>query len=342
MKKFEKYLFKTTLPFIVVSVTLTALTEFILVLLLGVERLSDLLFVFVIPVAIFSAIDVLICYRLSKQAALKLKENVSAFNFEHPELSNSFEELNYVKQELIHRNERISAYIKDMDARHNLRDTMRSEFTANISHELKTPLTSISGYAEIIKEGIAQGDDVIRFSSKIYDESQRLITLVGDIIKLSQLDSGEFVADTEQIDLYSLCEAVMARLDLAVSEAQLNVSIEGEHIQIVGIRRLAEEIIFNVCDNAVKYNKKGGSVQIKLKQCFDGAQLTVKDTGIGIPEESLHRIFERFYRVDKSHSKQIGGTGLGLSIVKHAARILKAEVTLESQIDVGTTVRILF
>jgi len=232
--------------------------------------------------------------------------------------------------------------IANLTALYEEQDAMRRDFTANVSHELKTPLTSISGYAELLQNGLVKPDDVPRFSGKIYDESQRLITLVGDIIKLSQLDSKEVAVTIEDINLYDACAAVISHLDIAAEKKAVTVTLTGEHIHIRGAEQVVEEIIFNLCDNAIKYTPAGGSVTVSLQQCVDGAQLTVRDTGIGIAAADLPHIFERFYRADKSHSQKIGGTGLGLSIVKHGARFLGATVSVESTPGAGTTIRVLF
>ncbi len=282
------------------------------------------------------------CASASKRAAAVLKEEIDTLNFEHPEQSTVCFELEGVQQELISRNERHASRMEELEILHRRQDTMRSEFTANISHELKTPLTSISGYAEIIKNGIAKQEDINRFSGKIYDESQRLITLVGDIIKLSRLDGKQISEQSERVRLHDVCTAVLSRLDLAAKERNVTFTLSGDDVTVVGYKTLIEEIVFNLCDNAVKYNKDGGSVEIKLRQYVDGAELTVRDSGIGIPKGELDRVFERFYRVDKSHSKEIGGTGLGLSIVKHACRVANAQITIQSEEGQGTTVRVLF
>ena len=206
----------------------------------------------------------------------------------------------------------------------------------------KTPLTSISGYAELLKSGLVKDEDVCRFAGKIYDESQRLIVLVGDIIKLSKLDSQELKVTREDVDLYEISKEVISRLDKVSSDKKVTVAVTGERIKIFSVRQIIEEIVFNLCDNAIKYNKIGGTVNIAIKQYADGVELKVSDTGIGIPQEDLERIFERFYRVDKSHSKEIGGTGLGLSIVKHGAKFLDARVSVSSEVDKGTSISILF
>lgn len=221
-------------------------------------------------------------------------------------------------------------------------ERMRREFTANVSHELKTPLTSISGYAEIIQNGLVQSADVPRFAGNIYAEAQRLITLVEDILKLSQLDERAVELRQEKVELFALAADVAARLEVQAKNAAVSVSVCGERAEINGVRRILDEMLFNLADNAVKYNRRGGMVQITTGTQAGHAFFEVKDNGIGIPEKDRERVFERFFRVDKSRSKQIGGTGLGLSIVKHGAKFHRAGVTLSSEENRGTTVRITF
>lgn len=222
-------------------------------------------------------------------------------------------------------------------------DRMRRDFTANISHELKTPLTSISGYAEIIRDGIAREEDIERFAGKIYSETQRLIALVSDILKLSQLDEGHQIRlERVSLDLVEVCRRVIGRLQTAAEQREIRFSLAGDTGRIVGVEQIVEEIVYNLCDNAIKYNRPGG--EIFLSVCPEGEKLvlTVRDTGIGISQEEQTRVFERFYRVDKSHSKEIGGTGLGLSIVKHGALYHDARIELSSEPGEGTQFRLLF
>ena len=222
------------------------------------------------------------------------------------------------------------------------RESLRREFTANVSHELKTPLTSISGFAEIIQNGIVKPEDVPRFAGNIYSESQRLIALVDDIMRLSRLDEEEVNLPQEEIDLTELSRSVGERLKKPMDDLGLTFSVTGGGSKIHGVRSIVDEMVFNLCDNAVKYNRQGGRVEIAIGNVPHGVALSVKDTGIGIPAADQDRVFERFYRVDKSHSKEIGGTGLGLSIVKHGAAFHNAKVSLESQEGQGTTVTLTF
>lgn len=222
------------------------------------------------------------------------------------------------------------------------REELRREFTANVSHELKTPLTSISGYAEIMMNGLVQPTDMGRFSGKIYQEAQRLITLVGDIIRLSQLDEEKVQMEKRPVDLHMLASDVVKRLQDVAKKNQITLMLTGKPTVVNGNPQILDEMIYNLCDNAIKYNKPFGEVEVNVATIKDHPVLTVEDDGIGIPIDDQERIFERFYRVDKSHSRQIGGTGLGLSIVKHGAIYHKAKVELKSALGEGTTVRIVF
>ena len=217
----------------------------------------------------------------------------------------------------------------------------RREFTANVSHELKTPLQSIMGSAELIENGLVKQEDMPRFVGHIRTEAARLVTLIEDIIRLSQLDEGGELP-FEPVNLKKLAEEAAASLASAAAEKQVTIRVHGDDRQITTVRRLASEIIYNLCDNAVKYNREGGSVDVTIDGAAHGAVVTVQDTGIGIPPEHQSRVFERFYRVDKSHSRQSGGTGLGLSIVKHAVQYLGGRIELESQPGKGTTMRVHF
>ena len=220
-------------------------------------------------------------------------------------------------------------------------EQLRREFTANVSHELKTPLTAISGMAEIIKDGIVQPQDVAGFAQDIYQESQRLIALVEDIIHLSRLDEGGESFHREEVDMMEMVQEVVRRLDPLAKQAQVTVAAAGAPFTVSGVPGVLEEMVYNLCDNAIKYNRPGGTVTVSVSPGERGGTVTVADTGIGIPLQDQQRVFERFYRVDKSHSKAIGGTGLGLSIVKHGAALHDARVELESTLGQGTTVRLI-
>ena len=221
-------------------------------------------------------------------------------------------------------------------------EQMRREFTANVSHELKTPLQTISGYAELLANGMVADKDKTAFSEKIYAEAQRMIRLIEDIIKLSNLDEGAVELTRETVDLYVTAENMVRSLLPAAKKANVTLSLKGENAEIYGIPQLLTAVVYNLCDNAIKYNKDGGTVFVSVKNNAENIVLSVRDTGIGIPKEQQERIFERFYRVDKSHSKEVGGTGLGLSIVKHAAKLHDAKITLESEVGKGTGITVIF
>ena len=222
------------------------------------------------------------------------------------------------------------------------REELRREFTANVSHELRTPLTSISGMAELLKSGLVRPEDVTGFAEDIYQEAQRLISLVGDIIRLSQLDEGAPALEHQPVDLLDLCQVIAGRLAPSAEKAQISLSVTGSSQLVDGVPAILDEMVYNLCENAIKYNRPNGSVHLDVARTDRGVELAVSDTGIGIPLQAQPRVFERFYRVDKSHSKAIGGTGLGLSIVKHGAAFHNAQIELESQLDTGTSIRLIF
>ncbi len=215
-------------------------------------------------------------------------------------------------------------------------EQMRREFTANVSHELKTPLTSISGFAEIINDGFVKPEDTKKFAGRIFKEAQRLITLVNDVIKISQLDEGKLPYEKEEVDLYEAVREIFLRMEDHAKAEGVHLYLYGPHIKSNTVKTILDEIIYNLCDNGIKYNKKGGSLTVTVSQEGEQPVITVEDTGIGISEEDQKRIFERFYRVDKSHSKAIGGTGLGLSIVKHGSMFLGADMKVESTLGEGS------
>ena len=219
---------------------------------------------------------------------------------------------------------------------------MRKEFSANVSHELKTPLTSISGYAEIMKSGIVKPEDMPRFSEKIYNEARRLITLVEDIIKLSHLDEGKVELERQDVDFYELTREIISRLSPQASAKKVHMELTGESVIYNGVRQILDEMVYNICENAIKYNKEGGEIRVWVGNTLNGKKIIVTDTGIGIPKNQQERIFERFYRVDKSHSKEIGGTGLGLSIVKHGAILHNAKIHVDSELGKGTRMELTF
>lgn len=218
------------------------------------------------------------------------------------------------------------------------RESLRREFSANVSHELKTPLTSISGFAEIMQGGLVKCEDIPQFAGRIYKESHRLLQLVEDVIQISQLDEEKTSYTWESVDVYQVCKNAFESLKEKAKRLNVHLYICGEYMKMEAVRTLLEEAVYNVCDNAIKYNRNDGSVSVFLTQTAQEIHIVVKDTGVGIPKEDQDRVFERFYRVDKSHSKEIGGTGLGLSIVKHAVGALKGSVILRSEEGNGTEI----
>lgn len=241
--------------------------------------------------------------------------------------------------------EELTPLLKSIDEQNRQKDlvaNMRKEFSANVSHELKTPLTSISGYAEIMKNGLVRPEDMKGFSQRIYNEASRLITLVEDIIKLSKLDEGAVEIEKEDVDFYVLTREICSRLAPQASARNVNVEVTGESVIYHGVRQVLDEMLYNIIENAIKYNKENGSISVWVGNTLKGKKIIVTDTGIGIPEEDKERIFERFYRVDKSHSKETGGTGLGLSIVKHGAIMHGAQIHVESEVGKGTKMELTF
>lgn len=235
----------------------------------------------------------------------------------------------------------VALLLFDITERENA-EQLRREFTANVSHELKTPLHSISGCAELMKNGLVKPEDTVRFAGQIYSEAQRLINLVEDIIRLSRLDEGAEDMQRERIDLYALSGSVIDSLENEAKENNISMALCGGPAFIWGVRQLVGGMIYNLCENAIKYNKENGSVKLTVSDEGEFSVLNVSDTGIGIPPEHQSRVFERFYRVDKSHSKEVGGTGLGLSIVKHSAMVHNAKIDLQSTPGKGTSITVRF
>ena len=268
---------------------------------------------------------------LAKWQTKKLIRPINELDLEHPLENTLYEELTPLLVAMDKQN-------KEKEAVSN----MRKEFSANVSHELKTPLTSISGYAEIMKNGMVRPADIPVFSERIYKEARRLITLVEDIIKLSKLDEESVELEKEEVDLYELTREIVSRLSPQVSQKHIRMEVTGEPVECYGIRQILDEMVYNVCENATKYNNEGGRVSVWVGNTLEGPKVSVSDTGIGIPKEHQERIFERFYRVDKSHSKERGGTGLGLSIVKHGALLHGAKVSVDSVPGKGTRIEMLF
>ncbi len=219
---------------------------------------------------------------------------------------------------------------------------MRQEFTANVSHELKTPLTSITGYAELIETGMASGEETVHFAHSIHSNALRLLTLINDIIRLSELDDSDGQVDMEQLNLYELAKNCVSMMEISADKHRVKLTLRGQDCYVRGNRQMVEELLYNLCDNAIRYNNAGGRVEVEVYPEETGSVLSVRDTGIGIPQEHQKRVFERFYRVDKSRSKSTGGTGLGLAIVKHIVVRHNALIDLVSKEGEGTTIKVVF
>lgn len=284
-------------------------------------------------VIVLSAFVVLLCgllsHVLSRRLLMPLEKLAS--NLDGVNQDNIYEEITPFIQTIKEQHINILNHAK-----------MRQEFTANVSHELKTPLTAISGYAELIGSGMADEKDTKRFAEEIQRSAERLLTLINDIIKLSELDDQDLEFDFEQVDLYQVARGCLDMLEVAAAKLDIQLQLKGESCCMLANRNLMDELIYNLCSNAVRYNNHGGSVTVTVAPKDGKVLLAVKDTGIGIPKEHQERVFERFYRVDKSRSKQGGGTGLGLAIVKHIVAQHNGELILESELGIGTEIRILF
>ncbi len=278
-----------------------------------------------------AVIMMILAYFMAKWQTNRLVKPIYELDLEHPLENKTYDEL--------------TPFLEAMDKQNKEKEAvsnMRKEFSANVSHELKTPLTSISGYAEIMKNGMVRPADVPVFSERIYKEARRLIHLVEDIIKLSKLDEESVELEKQDVDLYEMTREIISRLAPQAQQRNIRMEVTGEPVTYFGIRQILDEMIYNVCENAVKYNNENGRVSVWVGNTLEGPRVTVTDTGIGIPEEHHERIFERFYRVDKSHSKERGGTGLGLSIVKHGALLHGAKVTVDSAPGKGTRIEMQF
>ena len=286
----------------------------------------------ILPImAALAVLMLILAWILSKWQVGRLIRPINQLDLEHPLKNEIYGELTPLL-------ERIDRQNQEKDAVAN----MRKEFTANVSHELKTPLTSISGYAEIMMNGLVRPEDMEGFSRRIYNEASRLIVLIEDIIKLSRLDEGKVELEKEEVNLYRLTREIVRRLAPQAAARNIQIEVMGEEVLYHGIRQVLDEMIYNICENAIKYNKVGGKVSVWVGSTLKGKKIIVSDTGIGIPEDQQERIFERFYRVDKSHSKESGGTGLGLSIVKHGAMLHNASIHVESELNKGTKMELTF
>lgn len=292
----------------------------------------------VISLALVIIISVIIASRVSKSIC----EPINEIDFTNPDDRDVYDELKPLVNKISSQNRRIHEQMNELSAEHEKRDKLRREFTANVSHELKTPLTAISGTAEIIRDGLVKPEDVKHFADNIYNEAGRLIVLVGDIIKLSRLEDKAEEYERCELSLKSVSESIAERLKHSADKENISISVSGDSGNITAPERLVDEIIYNLCDNAVKYNRFGGEVKIEITDSDCESAISVKDSGIGIPPDELDRIFERFYRVDKSRSKLVGGTGLGLAIVKHGAGYCNAKIGLTSEVGIGTKITVTF
>lgn len=268
----------------------------------------------------------------------RLIEPINKLDLEHPLEHVEYEELRPLLNRVDEQNRQIAKQVEELKQA----EEVRREFSANVSHELKTPLMSISGYAEIIKNGMVRQQDVPEFAGRIYDEASRLTSLVKDIIEISKLDEKSGELPFEQVDIYELMEDICQNLMLHAKKRNVTISTEGCGAEVYGVRHILYEMMYNLVDNAIQYNREGGYVKVSLTKEGETICFCVEDNGIGIAKEEQERIFERFYRVDKSHSRKTGGTGLGLSIVKHGAALHHAEIKLDSEPGQGTRIQILF
>ncbi len=297
------------------------------------------------PILIIAAIAFGLSLYLAYELSNKIVAPLNDLDLDHPEKNKTYDEIKplLIKIEAQQRllNQQNKQLLNDISEKEKT-EQIRKEFTANVSHELKTPLQSISGCAELLSNGMVKAEDVPKFSQQIYSESKRMISLVDDIIGLSRLDEGARDMNREKTDLFTIATDVVDRLIPIANNAGVTINVNGEKAELIAIPSLLNEIVYNLCDNAIKYNKKDGRVDVTVTNNEKDVTLVVSDDGIGIPLEQQERIFERFYRVDKSHSKEVGGTGLGLSIVKHAVSLHSGKIQLQSRLDAGTKITITF
>ncbi len=296
-----------------------------------------LLFGFAQPILIVILIALILSSVLASHLAHKIVQPINEIDLQHPEHyygKDNYKEIDPLLRHISAQNRQLRADQKKIEQT----AMIRQEFTANVSHELKTPLQSISGYAELLENGMAKEGDVRPFARKIRSESMRMTRLVEDIINLTKLDNGDTPKEWEVCDLYRIAEHAVDSLETTACASDISFYVEGTTANLEAVPQMMYSIVYNLCDNAIKYNHAGGSVTVSVTQDKNQTQLKVKDTGIGIPEDSRERVFERFYRVDKSHSKEVGGTGLGLSIVKHAVMMHKGKVEIKSRTGGGTEV----
>lgn len=308
----------------------------------GVQNtLWSLILGFAQPIAVVALIAFAISLVLASRLSKKIVEPINRIDPDSPAAYLGRKEYEEVEPLL----QKMSA--QQAEIRHNQEELektsqIRQEFTANASHELKTPLHAISGYAELLESSMVKAEDIGPFAGKIRREAQRMTQLVEDIIGLTRLDGGANETEWDHVDLYQIAQNAVDSVQSAAEKMPVSLTLSGEKAILYGVPQVLYSIIYNLCDNAIKYNHPSGSVDVSVRNYDKSVELTVRDTGIGIPDESRSRIFERFYRVDKSHSREIGGTGLGLSIVKHGVLIHNAKITVESELNAGTTFTVVF
>ena len=298
--------------------------------------LSTMMSSFTLLGLLLIAILALAFFVVEKQTR-RLIAPINELDLEHPLENVAYEELRPLLDRVDEQNVQIAKQVEELKQA----ELVRKEFSANVSHELKTPLMSISGYAEIMRDGLVQPQDVPEFAGRIYDEASRLTSLVQDIIEISKLDESRNMP-LEEVDLYEMTQDICQTLMLPAKKKRVTVLMEGKNMTIQGVRHVLYEMLYNLVDNAIKYNKEGGYVKVLLAREKGGVRWSVEDNGIGIAKEEQERIFERFYRVDKSHSRKTGGTGLGLSIVKHGAALHHAKIVLNSEPGKGSKVVLRF
>ena len=334
-QKLFKMIFLTSISVCLISAMTLAVMMYENVDEVGVVQLF-------LPILSVAVLGIVLSLILAAATSRSATESLERIDLSRPDDRDVEEEIKPLVRRLADQNRQIRRQMEELAQEHEKQDKMRRDFTANVSHELKTPLTSISGFAELMRDGMVRQEDVPRFSGKIYEEAQRLIALVGDIIHLNQLEDRSSLRNTVPVSLYAVAEQVRNQLQAAAERQNITVTLTGGEGWVLSVPQVVEEIIYNLCDNAIKYNRPGGTVQIKVEEREAAVAVSVTDTGIGIPADEQSRIFERFYRVDKSHSREVGGTGLGLSIVKHGAAAIRAKIELTSRVDVGTTVTVVF
>lgn len=308
----------------------------------GVQNtLWSLILGFAQPIAVVALIAFAISLVLASRLSKKIVEPINRIDPDSPAAylgRKEYEEVEPLLQKMSAQQAEIRRNQEELEKTSQI----RQEFTANASHELKTPLHAISGYAELLESSMVKAEDIGPFAGKIRREAQRMTQLVEDIIGLTRLDGGANEMEWDHVDLYQIAQNAVDSVQSAAEKMPVSLTLSGEKAILYGVPQVLYSIIYNLCDNAIKYNHPSGSVDVSVRNYDKSVELTVRDTGIGIPDESRSRIFERFYRVDKSHSREIGGTGLGLSIVKHGVLIHNAKITVESELNAGTTFTVVF